>query len=74
MPFVVSLSNHERPFDKPALNEAEGLRANGLLRFSHFSTGGEEELSGARFPSPIIVGFVRLHFRYRLLSTLSPVS
>ena len=29
MPFVVSLSNHERPFDKPVLSEAEGLRANG---------------------------------------------
>ena len=36
IPFVVSLSNHERahsasnlPFDKPVLSLVEGLRANG---------------------------------------------
>ena len=62
----MSLSNHERPFDK--------LRANELLCFSIFLKGDEEEFGRENLPIPIIVGFITLHFSYRLLSTLSPAS
>lgn len=45
-PFVVSLSNHERPFNKTLLNVVEGGWANGR-------TNGPSTSSGRTVPGPM---------------------
>ncbi len=49
-----------------------------LFRTTHcdlpFFYRGRRGFGGENYPSPIKMGFITLHFRYRLLSTLSPAS
>ncbi len=55
MPFVVSLSNHERPFDRPAMSLSKGSlrQAQGERSRPNFQSNDNDTNRNDRLPSSI---------------------